>query len=316
LPEYTYVQEENRSDLDRIPLDAKEPEIEEAIANIHFRNQQTGRDLINSVVAEIQKHATFDAKAFAERFDEEFERITKINQASLISYLIFRKSIIDILEQVLKKASDRFQREATVHELIFPMRREHEPSKAFMEHNLWLVDERLTYASYIASDLGLNQHKVLFEVDDPGEPDIAAYFNIGFSSDSLDGPLHNVVIVEFKRPGPLKRRDESPHEQVLRYMTRIRDGFYNENGQKIKAALTTRFYCYIVCDLDSEEVTRMRDWHQYKPIFDGEDGYFLYHDPYRAYIELVPFERLLRSAKRNHRAFFERAGLLTGNGLL
>jgi hypothetical protein len=35
------------------------------------------------------------------------------------------------------------------------------------------------------------------------------------------------------------------------------------------------------------------------------------NDSVRAYIELVLFERILRDTKRNHRAFFERAGLLS-----
>jgi hypothetical protein len=315
LPEYGYVREQNRSDLNAIPLDAKETDIEDAIAGIHIRNQKSGRELLRAVVEDVKRQSKFDAQTFNERLEKDLERIMRVNQASLVSYVLYRKGIIDILEEVLKKSGDKFQRESTVHELIFPMGREHDSSKAFLDHNLWLIDERLTYASYIASDRPLSEHKVLFGVDDPGEPDIAAYYSLGFSSDRPDESLHSAVIVEFKRPGPLKKRDEDPHAQVIRYIERISEGFYAEEGQHVKAGESTRFYCYIVCDLDSEVVKRMLAYYQYRPIFGGEEGWFLYHDVYRAYFEIVPLKKLVRAAKRNHRAFFERAGISPGSSV-
>jgi hypothetical protein len=211
----------------------------------------------------------------------------------------------------LRKSDDTFQLEAGVHSLIFPMGRDHDTAEAYLEHNLWLIDERLTFASYIASDRKIRDHKVLFGSVDRSEPDLAMYFNLGFSSDPIEGPLYSVVIVEFKRPGPVARRDEDPYAQVVRYIEMIREGIRNEQGQRVRATDETRFYCYIVCEVDSKEVQRMTRLHQFRPIFGGLEGYFLYNELLRAYIELVPFEKVLRDAKRNHKAFFERMGLLT-----
>ena len=55
----------------------------------------------------------------------------------------------------------------------------------------------------------------------------------------------------------------------------------------------------------------MVEENMFRPLFDGQEGHFLYNPEVRAYIELVPFERILRDTKRNHRAFFDQAGLLS-----
>jgi hypothetical protein len=98
----------------------------------------------------------------------------------------------------------------------------------------------------------------------------------------------------------------------MRYIRDIREGFYRiEDGRKVKAANNTRFYCYIVCDLDNKTIKQMVEENMFRPLFDGQEGYFLYNPEVRAYLELVPFERILRDTKRNHRAFFAQAGLLS-----
>ena len=181
-----------------------------------------------------------------------------------------------------------------------------------MEHNLWLIDERLTFADYVASDMALRSHKVLFGVESRDEPDIVAYYPLTFSADDpAVGALRNVVIVELKRPGKLQARDEDPWRQVTRYILKMREGFYNERGQKIKASESTRFYCYIICDTDDQKVQRFLLEAQFERLFDGEEGYFLYHRDLRTYAEVRPFTRLLVDAERNHKAFFDRLGILT-----
>jgi len=312
FPEYAYLRSYNGADLARIPVDATIADIESEVAQIHFKNQKTGRRLLKETLQDLEKHAILDAETFTSEFGARFESATTINQANLFSYLLFRQSVLGLYDQILRKSGDRFQKEAAIHNLIFPMGREHSGTQAFLKHNLWLVDERLTYANYIASDKQIRTHKPLFGVRSQGEPDLALYYNLGFSAESLDDTLHNVVIVEFKRPGPVGQREESPYRQIMRYIRDIREGFYRiEDGKKVKAANTTRFYCYIVCDLDNETTRQMVEENMFRPLFDGQEGYFLYNPEVRAYIELVPFERILRDTKRNHRAFFDQAGLLS-----
>ncbi len=310
VPELAYVQEENGDELRAaIPLGATDAAVEETIGSIHLRNQRTSRTLLSNFVNDLQSAATIDLTTFETQFAERIQEITKPSQANLAGYILYRRSIIDIYREVLRKAGNKFQREAAVHKLLFPMGVDAARSKA-VENNLWLLDERLTFADYIASDMPLDQHKSLFSVPSQGEPDIACYFNLAFSEDDpAEGALQNVVIVELKRPGPVPQRPESPWTQVIRYITDIQQGKWLETGRKIKAVESTRFYCYIICDLDNPTIEQMMLAHQFKPIFDGAGGHYLYHDKLKAYAELVPFERVLRDAERKHRVFFERLGL-------
>jgi hypothetical protein len=291
-------------------LTASEGEIRDVVARIHFGNVLAGRELMESIVEDMKSASTIDFTSFVERFGDRLDEIAQPTQANLASYLLFRRNIIDIYREIMKKSKDRFEKEAAIHHLIFPMGMEHEDAKSFFSNNLWLLDERLTYASYIASDRPLDQHKTLFGLNDRDEPDIVCYFNLGFSSDDpAEGSLRTVVIVEFKRPGPLKRGKENPWEQVLRYIDKIREGFWNEPGQKIKGDDNTRFYCYIVCDLDNEVIHELVNHREFTPLFDGSEGYFRYNSALRAYVELVPFERVLSDSERKHRVFFEQLGL-------
>jgi hypothetical protein len=310
FPERAYLREQNSVDLDRISVIASEKDIRDEIARIHSNNLKTGRELLASIVEDMKNVSTVDLSAFAAKFASQLEEIARPTQADLASYMLFRRSIIDVYRELLRKTQGRFEKEAAIHNLIFPMGKEHQTDKGLTSNNLWLLDERLTYADYIASDRPLNQHKVLFEVTDRDEPDVVCYFNLGFSTeDPAEGRLRTVVLVEFKRPGPVARRVENPAEQVLRYVDKIRAGFFNENGQKIKGDEGTRFYCYIVCDLDNDVIEELVKFRDFTPLFDGSDGYFRYVPPLRAYIELIPFERILSDAERKHRAFFERLGV-------
>jgi hypothetical protein len=311
LPEYKYLLEHDRDKLAQVSLSADDSEIQRCLLGLHFSNQQSARDTLKSVVQSVEEKSNYDATGFIKDFEQDFERISQINNASLISYLIYRKCIIDLLSGMLNKNDHgKFERETAVHEIFFPMGKDLDPSKSFIRQNLWLIDERLTYASYIASDRPLSEHKYLFDSTDKGEPDIACYFNLGYSSDSLeDQCLREVVLVEFKRPGPLAKRKEDPYEQCIRYIDRIREGFYNEQNKRVKGSGETRFYCYIVCELDGKEIQKMSRIYGFEPIFGGEEGYFRYNKELGAHFEIVPFRKILSAARRNHRSFFEYAGL-------
>ena len=311
LPEYKYLLEHDKEKLGQISLIADDSEIQTCLLNLHFSNQQSARVTLKSVIQGIEDKSSYDGKEFMKNFEKDFERISQVNNASLISYLIYRKYIIDLLSGLLdKKEDDKFVKEAAVHEIFFPMGKELDPSKSFIRQNLWLIDERLTYASYIASDRPLSEHKYLFGSSDGSEPDIACYFNLGYSSDSLeDECLTEVVLVEFKRPGPLVPRKEDPYEQCIRYIDRIREGLRNEQGNRVRASEETRFYCYIVCEIDGKEIQRMIKVYRFEPLFGGQEGYFLYNRELKAHFEIVPFRKILRAARRNHRSFFEYAGL-------
>ena len=85
---------------------------------------------------------------------------------------------------------------------------------SFESHNLWILDERLTFTSYLASDLplsgGVSQRPDIIAFDHP----------VAFRAENEAS--NPVTIFEFKRPGredfanPSSRED--PVEQIVRYV--------------------------------------------------------------------------------------------------
>src|SRR5690554_6379336 len=88
--------------------------------------------------------------------------------------------------------------EEDLHNLIFTMRADTEniPSEY---HNLWLLDERLTFHSFTASDTQLRINKKL-ESGSQKEPDLFVYDVACAPSDNPD-KINSLVLFEFKRPG-------------------------------------------------------------------------------------------------------------------
>jgi hypothetical protein len=63
----------------------------------------------------------------------------------------------------------------------------------------------------------------------------------------------------------------------------------------------------VIADLTPSVRERCKT-HNLRPTQDGL-GYFGYNDNYRAYIEVISFDRLLNQATRRNRAFFDTLGL-------
>jgi hypothetical protein len=66
-------------------------------------------------------------------------------------------------------------------------------------HTLWMIDERLAYYQFLASDLPLKKHRGPIHVDSEDCPDLLIYNNpIAFAPG--DEPYPSVVIIELERP--------------------------------------------------------------------------------------------------------------------
>src|SRR5690606_13221517 len=90
-----------------------------------------------------------------------------------------------------------YLREEIVHDLIIPIRSDGEALE-YEDHNLWILDDRLAFYSYLKSDKPFKAF--LADSDSGREPDIAVVFDrsLAFDREGTDEPI---IIVEFKRPG-------------------------------------------------------------------------------------------------------------------
>jgi hypothetical protein len=176
------------------------------------------------------------------------------------------------------------------------------------------LDERLTYHSFLASDKSFENIKEL-DSDKDDRNDLMIFNEaIAFSEDTLP-PFHFFTIVEFKKP---QRKDyvdndpkKNPLDQVENYVTDLLNGkVTNRQGRIININKETPFYIYIVCDI-TDSFRKILEKREFSKTPDGQ-GYFKFKEKYySAYIEILPFEKVLQDAKRRNRILFNKLGIRT-----
>jgi hypothetical protein len=249
------------------------------------------------------------------RVNEYLQKAADIKRSDLANYVSHRRVIIDLLTAAIRRQENgTYAREDLIHNLIMPMRKDSNETHC-ESYNLWLIDERLAFHDYLASDKPLKSLPITGSIDTK-EPDIVSlsvYDNPLLVSDGENLPLASLTIVELKRPmrnDAARGEDKDPIEQALSYLQRIRQGkVLTANGRPIPAAQDIPGFCYVLCDL-TESVRQRCEAHDATLTHD-KLGYFFYHKNFRAYVEVISFDRLINSAKERNKAFFDKLGLPT-----
>ncbi|MDP3584292.1 MAG: hypothetical protein Q8R61_04145 [Thiobacillus sp.] len=249
------------------------------------------------------------------RLADYLEKADDIKKSDLANYVFHRKIILDILGKAVQRGADgKYAREELIHELIMPMRKTSNEVK-LDSCNLWLIDERLAFHDFLASDKSLSTMPIT-DYASTKEPDICA-LNV-FDEPILvaDGqglPLASIVIVEIKRPmrnDAAAGEEKDPVEQALGYLERIREGgAKTSSGRPIPRSDDIPGFCYAICDITPTVERRCKTLGL--TVTSDHLGYFGYNPNYKAYIEVISFDRLLNSARQRNRAFFDKLGLPT-----
>lgn len=99
-----------------------------------------------------------NSSEYIEKFGQQVEKINSANGAALAEYVAHRKVILDLMEFAIRQKDDgHFQKESFLHNIIYPMRTT-ATDIPYSNHNLWLIDEKLAYCSYISSDIPFNNN--------------------------------------------------------------------------------------------------------------------------------------------------------------
>ncbi len=245
------------------------------------------------------------------------EKVTDIKKSDLAGYVSHRRVVIDLLTTAIAKdETGNYVREDLIHDLIMPMGKD--SSEVFFEDsNLWLIDERLAFHDYLASDKTLRSQPITGSTSTK-EPDIAIlnkFDNPILVSETSQLPLASIVVVEIKRPmrnDAATGEDKDPIEQALGYLERIREGrVQTPGGRPIPHSEDIPGFCYILCDLTPAVVKRCKV-HDGIRTADGL-GYFLYNKTYKAYVQVISFDQLVNAATQRNRAFFDKLGLPAGD---
>ena len=303
----------NHIDEDNLAID---PDISDKDLELHLHKQlsnverqllEQGHNIINS----------FDDKYddYQEKLNQYLKTAEDIKKSDLANYVSHRRVIIDLLEKSIQRTeAGKYKREDIIHELIMPMRKD--TNDILMDsHNLWLVDERLAFHNYLASDKTLSTMPIT-DSDSTKEPDICALNvcdNPILISDQNLLPLASITVIEIKRPmrdDAKAGEDKDPIEQSLGYLNRIRQGeVTTANGRPIPNSEDIPGYCYIICDLTKTIKERCKFFDL--TISSDHMGYFGFHKQFKAYLEVISFDKLVNAAKERNKAFFDKLGLPT-----
>ena len=173
------------------------------------------------------------------------------------------------------------------------------------EHDLWIVDERLTFARYFASDVPFSQMMRSDGLSDD-RADLVVWdhlHGLGFE----DGePLKRVILIEFKRPGRTSYDERySPMNQVSRYLDRLKKGeIEGIDRLPVRVADDCIFYCYVVADIRGDLDIHTSTW---KTTADGRGRWTEIGGKYRGTLEVIEWRDLVCDARARNSAFIELA---------
>jgi hypothetical protein len=287
-------------DIDDSELDIK---LYKAYHDFQVQLRVEGRELIETGEVRDDEFAEY-----AEKYDSYFLKIGDVNKSDLARYVFDRKLVLQFLQKILGiQLTGKYALEKKVHNLIFPMGKTSE-DVLFDNHNLWLLDERLAYHKYLASDKPLRAMEPLVN-ESRKELDLIVFDKACAFVNSTDQPFQTITVVEFKRP----MRDgyssqENPFDQVLNYIDEIKAGrARTPDGRDIPIAEGVHYYCYVVADKTSALEQQALRTGLVKTA--DNQGFYGYNPGYRAYIEFISYSKLLSDAKQRNQVFFEKLGL-------
>lgn len=303
-PQYRLLLNRHPEVYDRIPAGLPEDKLD---LELYKQQQQWELDTArkkHDIEEKVKQDATSDP-SFQKLFDEYCENITELSRASLAEYVARRKAVIDLLEHALEvDEKGKYSKESRIHSIICPMQTTSDEIK-FDDMNLWLIDDRLAYHHFLASDKKINTIPVL-ESDVDKRMDLAI-FDAALSYTADPENINSITIVELKRPqrNDLAKEETDPIAQVYDYVTDIKEGKVKKsNGRGFGNVQQIAFYCYVIADV-TPTLKKSAARAGLVPTQDGE-GYFGYNQTVGTYIEVISYDKLLKDAKQRNRALFDK----------
>lgn len=273
-----------------------------------FKQEQRFRLKLKEEGSELKREIKENAHSgtIKKKKKEYVKKISDLGKSSLAEYIVQRKIILDLLEEEIEYSNsddEKYVREESIHQLIFPMQTTSDDID-YTSHNLWIIDEKLSYHYYLASDKNIKSMRTM-ESDSLNEPDIMIFDSPFAFTDEIKQPFRNITIIEFKRPGRKEyNKNDNPIQQVIEYMDDITSGkIKTKNGKMISGNDNIRFYCYILCDI-TDKIKKYTKQYDFKPTPDGL-GYFYYLNNYNACIEIMSYNKVVQDSEQRNKILFD-----------
>lgn len=287
-------------DLDTLKMNPSKSDMELILHKVKYDSDLEIKRKIDELTSDNTTYQDGQAAA-----DEIIKEAKQASISDLAQYVAFRKAIIELLKTTIKRTADgTYSSEKELHDIIFPTKTSTDDTP-YDGHNLWVLDERLTFTTqHVSSDQNV------FQGQNNDRPDIAAFhYIVGYRE--VNESHSPISIFEFKKPGihdfVNQSAKEDPFDQIKRYVQAIKNGELKDiDGLQVQVADSTPFYGYIVADSDKS----IEDWlsrENFKKLPDGE-GWFYNHDALNLRVEFITWQKLIKDAEIRHRKFFELLG--------
>lgn len=303
-PQFLYLQSEMQNFVDKLaPGATGKEQVFVEMCRDRFRKTSAAHKVEATLKA---------APAYTEQVKAQIEQyqqfVQQQQQGVLAEYVLWRKGVIDILDKYIgfQEGTEKQHLEEAIHKLIVPMRMD-SSSLEIKDHQLWLLDDRLAFFSYFASDKTLKSY-----IDNPSlsRPDIAFFYDTCLAWQEQEAG-NTVVLVEFKRPN---RDDydgeENPLRQLIGYIRKFQSSssLTDAKGHTFSPKLkNAAFHCYIIADI-TDSLRAAFDGYAFHETPDG-DGLIGYTRSPDAFVEVISYAKLLGDAKMRNAIFFDKLGL-------
>lgn len=310
--------------LSKIAFGANKPEdFATGLVKYQIRRDEERQDAVQAILEEINSENL--PNDFSAAVVAAAEGIKSSEQLALAQHVTRRKLVLDLLDNLLKRTRERpsgedeTYLEASLHALICPMGVVgidplEQKSRA---HDLWVVDERLTFTRAFSSDKRLKA--LLTESDKRDRPDLIVWdfaSGLGTVSPQSDDEgvdtseaLDKVMVVEFKKPGrrTYSKPEDQIEQQIIKYLSELKGGQIEGFGRDpVRITDDCVFYCYVVADIVGDLDQQLSSW---QTTSSGRGRFRALENKYKGFIEVVQWRDLVNDAWRRNEATLNAAGL-------
>ena len=286
-------------DLSLMPYKPSPEQIETAFQKAKFTQEVAIRQQMDRMLTET------DADGLKDGLPKILDQISKTSRNDLIHYIALRKHVLTLFGRSFDLTDDgKYPSEGTVHDIIFP-RKGDTAATAYEDHNLWIIDERLNFTTFVSSDKPLDGGTT-------ERPDLLVFGKpVLFRGDNEAS--NPITVFEFKKPGrddfvnPSSKED--PVQQIIRYVNNVKKGkFKTQKGRQIQVAGNTPFYGYVMCEITEKVKECLKMEKDFTPMPDG-GGWFKWFGNNNLYMEVLSWDKVLRDAEMRNSVFFHKLGI-------
>lgn len=287
-----------------IPDDIDDKELDDKLHDYQYKKSKEARKKRDKLFK--RDYSTKDD--YKNLLKEVVDTATQEGFSRLAQYVSHRKTIITLLEKYLNwsEENNNYEEEEVLHNLIYTMGG-NQDTIPYDKHNLWLLDDRLTFHRFIYSDKEIKAHVPAEGSTSKKETDIAIYDTTYYYGEKNDySEINSVVVFELKRPDRSITYEEFS-KQMREQILGIQEGKLKDyNKANVLTGESTPVYYYYVVDANTYSMLKKNSKLEgfketpYKSLMRMVDS---------VYIEILTYQTILINAKRRNKVFFKKLGI-------